>query len=227
MLEALRSIAKRWVSGWFDDSPLPGSLTLAAVNAEINDLERKKDSHRRALDRLEDEYRDAARNAARLDGPRPADDPALDDIRHELERVIDVFAERQLWFMRTVNVRNALQEFVLCARARHDEGRPVGDVEHRWLDDPEQAPQNRQELEDWVTQILDEGPPFWFYYGIDWYDDTSVGDLAETVVTVARTTGSVPTLYALLEDGAREPDDSDVIDLDVDASAAGSGTPDG
>lgn len=226
MLDAFYSTTKRWVSQWVDDSPLPGSLTLAAVDAEINDLERRKDRHRRALDRLEYEYRDAARNVARLDGPRPKDNPELGDVHHELERVVEVFSERQLSFMRTLNALRALQRYALEARAQADDDGPVVDIDHRWLTHPEQAPRDREALDDWVTQILDEGPPFSFNHGIDWYEDTTVGDLAETVVTAARTTGTVPTLCGLLEGGGMEGDESGTIDVAADASAPGSGTPD-
>jgi hypothetical protein len=63
MFERLCSKTKTWLSRRFGDSRLPGDLTEAKLRKRIADLEQQKNQHRKALDRLKNEYQDIAERA--------------------------------------------------------------------------------------------------------------------------------------------------------------------
>ena len=211
MLDALRSTAKTWLSRWVDDPPLPGSLTLTGLDAEISDLESRHTTHRRALERLEDEYRDAVETAGRVPGPAVVDDPAAVDARLEVERILEAFVDRHRRFERTTAALRVLRRYWLVAHERASDDGPDVDVDHPSLDTGGNPPLTRDALEDWVDRVLDEGLPPHPPDAIDGPGEPCVTDLADTAVTAARSTGEVPTLYALLE--AEDDTDGETIDV--------------
>lgn len=222
MLDALTSKATTWISRWFDDSPLPGDLTLVALDAEIEALESKKRTCRGEIYHLKSKYRDAARRAADLDGPALTDDPALRDITQELEHVVEAFVEQYRRYARMHQVHNVLQRYWLVGKERAGDDRAGSNAHNPWLDDSVEPPKTRDELSDWVAQALEDGVPPALNGSVDDREDPCASALAETVVTAARTTGEVPTLYSLLEDGTGDGGDHETFDLDDDTNAADS-----
>lgn len=95
MFETLLSRAPTWLSQRFEDSPVPGDLTVAEVDEKIAELERRLDDQRDALRALGAEYRTVAKRAATNEGVE------LAEVRVEIRTVIQRYLARRKAFERT------------------------------------------------------------------------------------------------------------------------------
>lgn len=227
MLDALISRARTLLSRRFDDSPLPGDLTLLELDAEIDDLESQRRTARELVQRARTRYRELAARAA------VADEPALTDVRERLASVIERYDAQVRRFARTHSVLSVLRQYALAASVEDDVDDVWADVDfdpdvsHPWLDDRGDPPRTRDELDERISKAISHEPPPRPADVLEFDPSPDAEALVDVVVDAARSTHEVPTLHALLGDryaretGTESETATETIDLDVadDASS--------
>jgi hypothetical protein len=207
MLEELRSRARAWLSRRFGDSSLPGDLTEVDLRRKIADLEVRKDEHGTALNRLEDEYREAAGRAAVVD------EVELPEVRTDLERVIQRYRGRRQAYGKTLSGLQFLQRSSLIAHHGKEPGGDDVDPEDLWTDATRVPSSKSKDLDRILDEIRDgdRGPR---HPGV-WETGPCHGGrgehgegptlgfredpLVERVVSAARNDDPIPSLVELLD----------------------------
>lgn len=202
MFETLLSKAPTWLSQRFEDSPLPGDLTMAEVDERVGELERQLEEQRDSLRALREEHRTVAKRAATSEGFE------LAEVRVEIRSVIQRYLARRKAFEKTHTALRFLKQVSLTVRE------PECDVDLGSLSTGPQLPHQGPGENVGPEGLRERGPGARDVHFGDIPTDSWVDGFVEQVVTAVQNDEPVPNLEELIdgvEENARLDEDDDSV----------------